>query len=274
MNNKSYTAASLLLFFIMTGQLRAQFNTAVYTPKYSKEVIQQPVTHSGANFIPYPVTYGTSEKKGAKHKRNKEKIKTGSSGNLPVESSAQEKKPELQMKDVVTDHQDSEVPSSRIVYRRLPFIEEPIEVQRVFMPVSSIRITSGYGMRFHPVDNRQKFHNGIDIAARYVPVHAVLDGVVSEAGYSSGNGNYIKIEHGIFETIYLHLNRFHYLKGDRVSAGDIIGISGNTGKSTGPHLHFAVKQNGQYVNPVHFLNDLIHINNTLTDNENRSFTHR
>lgn len=138
--------------------------------------------------------------------------------------------------------------------------------KNISMPLRNrISVTSPYGTRMHPIFGTAKMHNGIDLKANYEDVHAVLDGIITEAGWDSkGGGNYIKIKHfNRFETSYLHLSEIYYKVGEKVRAGFIIGKSGNTGNSTGPHLHFAVKEFGQSINPSHFLNDLNKANNLI-----------
>ncbi|MCB4235776.1 M23 family metallopeptidase [Kaistella anthropi] len=139
-------------------------------------------------------------------------------------------------------------------------------LSKIVMPLkSNLYITSGYGSRIHPIFGSLKMHNGIDLKANYEDVHAVLDGIITEAGWDSkGGGKFIKIKHfNRFETSYLHLSEIYYKVGEKVRAGFIIGKSGNTGNSTGPHLHFAVKEFGQSINPYHFLNDLNKANNLI-----------
>ena len=138
--------------------------------------------------------------------------------------------------------------------------------KNISMPLRNrISVTSPYGTRMHPIFGTAKMHNGIDLKANYEDVYAVLDGIITEAGWDSkGGGNYIKIKHfNRFETSYLHLSEIYYKVGEKVRAGFIIGKSGNTGNSTGPHLHFAVKEFGQSINPYHFLNDLNKANNLI-----------
>ena len=135
-----------------------------------------------------------------------------------------------------------------------------------FMPLNrEISITSPYGTRMHPIFGASKFHNGIDLAANYENVYSVLDGIVTETGWdNNGGGNYIKVNHfNRFETAYLHLSEIYYRVGEFVKAGFIIAKSGNSGNSTGPHLHFSVKEFGQNINPTHFLNDLIKVNQLI-----------
>ena len=148
------------------------------------------------------------------------------------------------------------------------FVKEPREknYSKIVMPLNrGISITSPYGIRIHPVFGASKFHNGIDLAANYENVYSVMDGVVTETGWDNkGGGNYIKIKHfDRFETAYLHLSEIYYRVGEFVKAGFIIAKSGNSGNSTGPHLHFSVKEFGQSINPTHFLNDLIKVNQLI-----------
>ena len=148
------------------------------------------------------------------------------------------------------------------------FVNKPREknFSKIVMPLNrEISITSPYGTRMHPIFGASKFHNGIDLAANYENVYSVLDGVVTETGWDNkGGGNYIKIKHfDRFETAYLHLSEIYYRVGEFVNAGFIIAKSGNSGNSTGPHLHFSVKEFGQNINPTHFLNDLIKVNQLI-----------
>lgn len=148
--------------------------------------------------------------------------------------------------------------SSQALY---DFVEEPKgSLSKIVMPLAGkMIITSSYGTRVHPISGARKMHSGIDLKAYYENVHSVMDGIVTAAGWDPrGGGNYIKIRHfNRFETAYLHLSQIYYRVGERVKAGFILGRSGNTGNSTGPHLHFSVKEFGQSINPAHFLNDLI-----------------
>ena len=141
------------------------------------------------------------------------------------------------------------------------FVEEPKEsLSKIVMPLAGkMTITSSYGTRVHPISGTRKMHSGIDLKAYYENVYAIMDGIVTAAGWDSkGGGNFIKIKHfNRFETSYLHLSEVYYRTGEFVKAGFILGRSGNTGNSTGPHLHFSVKEFGKSINPAHFLNDLI-----------------
>lgn len=151
------------------------------------------------------------------------------------------------------------------------FVNKPREknVSKIVMPlIREISITSPYGTRMHPIFGASKFHNGIDLIANYENVYSVLDGKVTETGWdNNGGGNYIKIKHfDRYETAYLHLSEIYYSVGEFVKAGFIIAKSGSSGNSTGPHLHFSVKEFGKNINPTHFLNDLIKVNQLITTN--------
>ena len=113
---------------------------------------------------------------------------------------------------------------------------------------------SGYGMRIDPIYKTAKFHSGMDFSANIgTPVYATGDGVVKKAGWQSGYGKIIVINHGHgYETWYAHLNDYDVRVGQKVKRGEVIGEVGNTGKSTGPHLHYEVHVKGKVVNPVNY----------------------
>ena len=123
------------------------------------------------------------------------------------------------------------------------------------MPVEGVRLTSGYGMRDHPVLRRRAQHNGVDLAAPSgTPVYATADGIVEMAQYYSSYGNYVQIEHmGDIETRYAHLSSYTVSAGQSVRVGDLIGYVGSTGRSTGPHLHYEVRVAGDPVNPIPYM---------------------
>lgn len=122
------------------------------------------------------------------------------------------------------------------------------------------RIGSLFGYRTDPFYKVTKFHEGIDFTAAVgTPIYVTGDGVVSEAEYNSGGyGNKIVINHGYsYETVYAHLSKIKVKVGQRVKRGEIIGLMGNTGKSTAPHLHYEVHKAGVPMNPIYFFfNDI------------------
>jgi len=117
------------------------------------------------------------------------------------------------------------------------------------------RISSPFGPRRHPVFGSTASHPGIDMQARSGdPIHAAADGVVITARWINGYGNAVIISHGPkFSTLYAHQSKLLVSVGDQVSSGDVIGLVGSTGWSTGPHLHFEVRINGTPVNPAPYL---------------------
>lgn len=127
--------------------------------------------------------------------------------------------------------------------------------EKVYKPVSAGRITSGFDFRDDPFSDNYTFHTGIDIGiASGSTVRAAMSGTVIAVGYSSVGGNYVKIEHKKgFVTYYGHLKKATVKEGNKVKANAKIGLSGNTGKSTGPHLHFEIRHNGIYLNPEHYI---------------------
>lgn len=122
------------------------------------------------------------------------------------------------------------------------------------------RISSGYGMRHHPILKILMMHYGQDFTAKTgTEIYATGNGVVKSVKRSSrGYGNHIIIDHGYgYETLYAHLSKFNVRKGQKIKRGEVIGYVGNTGRSTAPHLHYEVMKNGKKINPVNFYyNDL------------------
>lgn len=119
-------------------------------------------------------------------------------------------------------------------------------------PISGVRITSGFGMRRHPLLGYNKLHTGIDFGApRGTPIKAAGDGVVQHAGWRGAYGRTVIIKHdGRYSTLYAHMSKTANLKaGQKVRQGQIIGYVGSTGRSTGPHLHYEVRKNDKPINP-------------------------
>ena len=135
--------------------------------------------------------------------------------------------------------------------------DEMLKCIPAIQPVSNkdLKMTaSGYGMRIDPVYQTQKFHAGMDFSAHIgTPVYATGNGHVIGAGRKSGYGKLVQIDHGFgYVTWYAHLSAIKVRVGQQVLRGQIIGQVGNTGKSTGPHLHYEVRAKGKIVNPVNY----------------------
>ena len=128
--------------------------------------------------------------------------------------------------------------------------------RNVSAPLNSrLFITSDFGERFHhPILQSETLHEGIDLRANFEIVMAIADGIIVREDYDTRSGNYIAIQHvnGI-ESIYCHLSKFVRKTGDLVFAGDSIAISGATGEVTAPHLHFAIKKDGKFIDPLPLL---------------------
>ncbi len=123
-------------------------------------------------------------------------------------------------------------------------------------PVENFRLSAGFGWRKHPILKKREFHPGIDIPGRgEVGIYATADGIVTDAVYNRyGYGNIIKIAHfDGFSTIYAHLKKRLVKRGDFVKKGTLIGYMGNTGLSTGQHLHYEVRFNKKPLNPMKFV---------------------
>ncbi len=116
-------------------------------------------------------------------------------------------------------------------------------------PLKHINVTSPYGNRSDPFSHKPAVHHGLDLQASYEEVYAMFDGNVLSVGKDSRSGLYITLEHGNYIISYCHLSEISVVEGQDILAGDVVGVSGNSGRSTGPHLHITVKCNKEYVNP-------------------------
>ncbi len=119
-------------------------------------------------------------------------------------------------------------------------------------PVDGARLTSGFGMRFHPLLAYSRMHQGVDFGARHgAPIYAAATGKVIFAAYHGGHGNYVKLQHSNgLATAYAHMSKFAVRNGQQVNQGQVIGYVGSTGVSTGPHLHYEVWLKGRVTNPL------------------------
>jgi len=140
----------------------------------------------------------------------------------------------------------------RIAADKVPFAE----------PVSAnVRRTSGFGYRRDPIRGGSRLHAGMDWAGPHgTRIYASADGVVTHAGWLSGYGRLVKIEHAFgIETRFAHLSQINVKVGQRVSRGDRIGGMGSSGRSTGTHLHYEVRENGTPVNPMKYIKAAIDV---------------
>ncbi|MBQ2298734.1 MAG: M23 family metallopeptidase [Bacteroidaceae bacterium] len=120
---------------------------------------------------------------------------------------------------------------------------------RVSLPLKSIKVTSPFGMRKDPFTGKHKMHNGIDLHAHNDEVYAMFSGMVKMVGYDNRSGKYVILQHDGLTVIYCHLSKVTVKEKTPVLAGDVIGITGNTGRSTGEHLHLSCKIKEKFLNP-------------------------
>jgi len=146
--------------------------------------------------------------------------------------------------------------------------------KKLSLPLNGkIYVTSDFGERFHPVFQKEIFHTGIDLRAEYEIVNSIANGIIVKESYDERAGNYMVIQHGNgIESIYCHLSKFLFRRGDLVFAGDGIAISGATGAVTAPHLHFAVKEDGRFVDPLPLLKAIVGYEKITVSYRNRHLT--
>lgn len=121
-------------------------------------------------------------------------------------------------------------------------------------PVDGGYLNSTFGYRIDPIDNVKRFHHGQDITIKSgSPIYAPADGEIKRAYYVGGFGNHIKIDHGLgYTTLFAHLSKLKVKHGQKVTRGEVIGYTGNTGRSTAPHLHYEIHHNGEPQNPLDY----------------------
>lgn len=120
-------------------------------------------------------------------------------------------------------------------------------------PLKSINVTSPYGYRRDPFTGKLSWHNGLDLRAKNEPAYAMMDGIVEKVGYDNRSGNYVTLRHGNYHVSYCHLSSIMVRKGEYVYPGIIVGVTGNTGRSTGSHLHLTCKKDGKSINPMNLI---------------------
>lgn len=132
------------------------------------------------------------------------------------------------------------------VFMRKQWIDSYLSVS---YPLKEIYVTSPFGVRTDPFTKKRKRHNGLDLRADRCEVYAMMHGIVVKTGQDRVSGKYVTVRHGDFSVSYCHLSEWRVKKGDCVRPGDVVGISGSTGRSTGPHLHLTVRMGRKHINP-------------------------
>ena len=120
----------------------------------------------------------------------------------------------------------------------------------VALPLKKIHVSSGFGMRMHPIYHKRILHNGIDLSARYENVYSMFPGTVVKVGQDNRSGKFVTVRTGDYTISYCHLYQPFVKENDFVIAGSNIALSGNTGASTGPHLHLTTKKDGKAFDPT------------------------
>ncbi len=156
--------------------------------------------------------------------------------------------------DALTRKVKLELSSYEDIYDKVQDNSDRIKSIPTIRPVNGGYLNAGFGYRIDPFDRVNRFHYGQDITVKTgTPIYAPADGVVKSARYMGGFGKSLKIDHGFgYTTFYAHLSKFNIEKGQQIKRGDIIGYVGNTGRSTGSHLHYEVHYYGKPQNPLDY----------------------
>ena len=128
-------------------------------------------------------------------------------------------------------------------------VKKPIPDNVFRLPLDTLIVTSPYGYRTDPFTRKRKMHGGMDFRASSDYVYAMMPGKVLKVGYDKVSGNYITLQHGSITVSYCHLSEVLKRKNDLVAVGEVVGITGNTGRSTGEHLHLTCKIKGRVIDP-------------------------
>lgn len=136
-----------------------------------------------------------------------------------------------------------------------------VDYSLVSLPLKNVHITSGFGMRMHPIYHKRMMHNGVDLTARYESVYSMFPGTVIKVGQDNRSGKFVTVKTGSYTISYCHLSLQYVKVNDFVNAGTILALSGSTGVSTGPHLHLTTKKDGKAFNPTILLEYIRSIKN-------------
>ena len=179
---------------------------------------------------------------------NSKRIKTENppKSNETLTDSSEADKPAPQPMESMVTHQTSN-----------STLENSNTAPLISLPLKNIRIGSGFGMRKHPIYHKRMMHNGIDLSARYENVYSMFPGTVVKVGQDGRSGKFVTVRTGDYTISYCHLSQQLVKEKDFVIAGKNIAVSGNTGASTGPHLHITTKKDGKAFDPAILLNFIL-----------------
>ena len=144
----------------------------------------------------------------------------------------------------------------------------PVSIFR--LPLDTLVVTSPYGYRIDPFTRKRKMHSGMDFRASSDKVYAMMPGRVLKVGYDKISGNYVTLQHGSITVSYCHLSQVLKNKNELVTVGEVVGVTGNTGRSTGEHLHLTCKIKGRAIDPSLILDYITRL--TLNPNDVRPNT--
>ncbi len=154
----------------------------------------------------------------------------------------------------ISRHVNLELNSYSDIYEKVKEDVDRISKIPSIRPVKGGFLNSSFGYRKDPIDNVMRFHQGQDITVKSgTPIYAPANGIVKRAYYAGGFGNHIKLDHGNgYSTLFAHLSKIKVKHGQKVKRGDVIGLTGNTGRSTAPHLHYEIHHYGESKNPLDY----------------------
>ena len=139
-------------------------------------------------------------------------------------------------------------------------VKKPTPENVFRLPLDTLIVTSPYGYRIDPFTSKRRMHSGMDFRASSDNVYAMMAGKVIKVGYDKVSGNYVTLQHGNITVSYCHLSEVLKQKNDVVTVGEVVGVTGNTGRSTGEHLHLTCKIKDKKVNPMIVLNYISNLN--------------
>lgn len=147
--------------------------------------------------------------------------------------------------------------SKDVVLDTLRFSVNNYNSDIIQLPLDVLSISSPFGQRIDPINGKPSFHSGVDLRGKFVPVYAVMDATIKKLDYSNRAGIHMSLSFGYndyLEVGYSHMSKVFHRVGDKVIKGTIIGYTGDTGRANAAHLHFSVKKNGSFIDPMTFLN--------------------
>lgn len=240
-----YIFVTLVIFIVVSVTLILYFNYSIETINHKKEILQSTINDlKNQNAFLEDKIY------------EKEMLLVGKKEEL---MSLTDKLGQIETLMGLSDETKELTVQQRMELATLTSVDiaEVFELIPNGSPIEYNGVTSKYGYRIHPITRKKEFHPGIDLkAARKTPIYATADGVVNFAGNhkDSGYGKLIILDHSYaFKTFYGHLNKIVVKSKQIINKGDLIGYTGNTGRSNGPHLHYEVRFTHQTLNPFWFI---------------------